>query len=102
MKTGNQIELTPRAASRRKLTTRTAVASLALATATIPAIAGDRSATVTKEDPNTIRPFHVNVPKGDGAEPLTSVLALPRRNARQPKDLYVHPSQKIGHEEIQL
>ena len=65
MKTEKQIELTPSAAARRNLTTRTAVASLALAAATIPVVAGDRSGTVTKADPNAIRPFHVNVPKAE-------------------------------------
>ena len=46
-------------AARRNLTARTAVASLALATATIPVTAGNGSEIVTKEDPNAIRPFHV-------------------------------------------
>ena len=63
MKTENQIELTPSVAARRNLAMRTAVASLALAAATIPVIAGDRSEPVSKEDRNAIRPFHVNVPE---------------------------------------
>jgi pimeloyl-ACP methyl ester carboxylesterase len=61
MKTKDQIELTSRV-GRRSFTTRTAVASLALATVTFPVIAGDRSAAAT-EDANAIRPFHVNIPK---------------------------------------
>jgi pimeloyl-ACP methyl ester carboxylesterase len=63
MKSKNQIELTPGVAARRNLTARTAVASLALATATIPAVAGNGSATASKEDPNAIHPFHVQVPE---------------------------------------
>src|SRR5262245_32811686 len=61
MKTKNQIELTPRVASRRNLTTRTAVASLALVTATIPAIAGDGAP--AKENPGAIRPFKFHAPE---------------------------------------
>jgi pimeloyl-ACP methyl ester carboxylesterase len=63
MKTMSQTELTPGAAGRRNLITRTVVLSLALATAMIPAIAGDGSGTATAEDPNAIRPFQVNVPE---------------------------------------
>src|SRR5262249_23159504 len=55
MKTTNQTEVTERASTRRNLTTRTAVASLALATATIPVVAGDGAA--SKENPTAIRPF---------------------------------------------
>ncbi len=66
MKSENQIELTPTAALRRNLTTRMAVASLALATATIPAIAGNGP--TSKEDRAAIRPFHVNVPKAELTE----------------------------------
>jgi len=68
MKTENQIGLTPSVGARRNLTTRTAVASLALAAATIPVVAGDRSGPVAKEDRNAIRPFHVNVPEAELAE----------------------------------
>jgi pimeloyl-ACP methyl ester carboxylesterase len=63
MKTKNQSEATPGVAARRNLTTRTAVASLALAAATISAIAGNGSETATKQDSDTIRPFYVNVPE---------------------------------------
>jgi hypothetical protein len=49
MKTEDQIELTPREAGRRNLTARTAVASLALAAATIPVVAGDGSKLVAEE-----------------------------------------------------
>src|SRR5512144_1560547 len=66
MNTKNQIELTPSVAARRNLTTRTAVASLALTAAAIPAIAGDRSVPVTKEV--SIRPFHVNIPEAELTE----------------------------------
>ena len=59
MKTETQIKLTPH--RRQSFTTRTAIASLALATATIPAMAGDAAA--SKENADTIRPFHINVPK---------------------------------------
>ena len=68
MKTENQIELTQPVAPRRDLAVRTVVASFALATATLPAIAGDRSTPVTKEDPDAIRPFHVNVPEAELVE----------------------------------
>jgi len=63
MKTKNQTELTPGVAAPQNLTARMAVASLALAAATIPVVASDRSATVPKEDRNAIRPFHVNIPE---------------------------------------
>src|SRR6266540_3154457 len=63
MKTKNQTELTPGVAARQNLTARMAVASLALAAATIPVVASDRSATAPKEDRNAIRPFHVNIPE---------------------------------------
>jgi pimeloyl-ACP methyl ester carboxylesterase len=65
MKTKNRMGVIPRVAAQRNLTTRTAVASLALAAATIPVVAGDQSAT---EDRNAIRPFHVNVPEGELTE----------------------------------
>jgi len=55
MKTNNPIELTPSVASRRNFTARTAVASLALAAAAIPARAGDVAA--ANENPTAIRPF---------------------------------------------
>jgi pimeloyl-ACP methyl ester carboxylesterase len=66
MKTKNQTELIPSVVARRNLTTRMAVASLALATATIPVIAGNGPA--SKEDRAAIRPFHVNVPKAELTE----------------------------------
>ena len=59
MKTETQITLTPH--RRQSFTARTAVASLALATATIPAMAGE--AATSKENADAIRPFHINVPK---------------------------------------
>src|SRR6185436_359120 len=65
MNTKNQIELTPTVAAQGSFTKRTAVASLALAAATIPAIAGDRSGSVTQEDRSAIRPFHVNIPEAE-------------------------------------
>ena len=66
MKAKNQIELTASVVARRNLTTRMAVASLALATATIPAIAGNGP--TSKEDRAAIRPFHVDVPKAELTE----------------------------------
>jgi pimeloyl-ACP methyl ester carboxylesterase len=63
MKTKDQIELAPRRAGWRNLTTRTAVASLALAAATIPVVAGDSSTSGLKGDDNAIRPFVIKVPK---------------------------------------
>ena len=68
MKTENQTEIAPGAASRRGLITRTAVASLALIAAAIPALAGDRSATSTKEDRNAIHPFRVSIPESELTE----------------------------------
>jgi len=68
MKSKNRIELTPCGASQRRLTSRTALASLALATATIPVVAGDGSPTPSKEDRNAIRPFRVNVPEAELTE----------------------------------
>ncbi len=60
MKTKNQIELTRSVAARRNLTSRTIIASLALATAALPAIASNGPA--PKEDRAAIHPFHVSVP----------------------------------------
>src|SRR5580765_7719730 len=60
MKTKDQTEITRGASGRRNLTPRTAVASLALAAATIPIIAGEASGTVSKEDPDSIRPFQIH------------------------------------------
>ena len=72
MKTNNQIELTPGIALRRGLTARIprriGIASLALATAILPASAGDESEAVAREDPTAIRPFKVNVPEGELTE----------------------------------
>ncbi len=76
MKTKDQIEFTPRVGARRNLTTRTAVASLALAAATIPAGAGDRAATLTKEVHNAIRPFHVSVPEAALTDLRTRINAM--------------------------
>ena len=63
MKTKNENALTPTVATRQNLTVRTTVASLALAAATIPVVAADRSGSITKEDHDAIRPFRVNVPE---------------------------------------
>ena len=68
MKTENQTELTPDATLLGSLATRTAVASLALAAAAIPAVAGDRPAAATKDERNAIRPFHVKVPEAELTE----------------------------------
>src|SRR5262245_57732458 len=50
MKTKNRIEVTPRVASRRNLTTIP------------PGAGGRRSETVIEEEPEAIRPFRVNIP----------------------------------------
>ena len=62
MKTTPRIELTPVGVPPRGLTARAAVASLAFATAISPVLAGDGSKAAA-DDPNAIRPFHVNVPE---------------------------------------
>lgn len=67
MKTKNRTEIRPSAARRGGFATRTVVASLALATATIPAV-GNEPATVSKEGPAAIRPFHVSVSKTELTE----------------------------------
>jgi pimeloyl-ACP methyl ester carboxylesterase len=68
MKLKDQTEPVPGVASRSNLATRTVVASIALATATMPVIAGNGSETVAREPGNAIRPFHINVPEADLAE----------------------------------
>jgi pimeloyl-ACP methyl ester carboxylesterase len=68
MKTKKKIQLTSRVASRRSFTTRTAVASLAIAAAAIPTMAGAGSDTAVNEGRNAIRRFHVNVPEADLAD----------------------------------
>jgi pimeloyl-ACP methyl ester carboxylesterase len=55
MKTRHQIKKTTGGLERRKLTARAAAASIAIATATIPAMADD--STASKEGPTAIRPF---------------------------------------------
>jgi pimeloyl-ACP methyl ester carboxylesterase len=60
MKAKNQVELNSRIATRRGLTARTAIASLALATAAIPAIAADGSEAASNPDAAAIRLFHVH------------------------------------------
>src|SRR6267142_2591089 len=66
MKTMNQTQLNRSGDARRSLTTRTVIASLALATAVLPARADNGPA--SKEDRAPIRPFHVNVPKAELTE----------------------------------
>jgi pimeloyl-ACP methyl ester carboxylesterase len=66
MKSRNQTETNRGHASRRNLTARTAAASLAIATATMPAMAGNNPA--SKEGSSAIRPFHVNIPKSELTE----------------------------------
>ena len=67
MKTRNQTELVPGGATPRH-TARMAVASFAIAAATMPIAAGGTTAAATKEDPDAIRPFHVNIPKSELTE----------------------------------
>src|SRR5690349_11383725 len=54
---------TPRAALRRRVSARAAVASFSLITAAIPLLAGDMADAANKEDSNAIRPFHISIPK---------------------------------------
>jgi len=63
MKAETQTELTSGGTGGRNLTARTAVASLALATATIPVMADDEPGAAAKEHANAIRPFHFSVPE---------------------------------------
>ena len=64
MKTKKQIEPSPIGVPRRSLASRVAVASLAFATAIIPAPAADHSgAAAAKDGPAAIRPFHIHVPE---------------------------------------
>jgi pimeloyl-ACP methyl ester carboxylesterase len=70
MKGRNQTQLTPGATSRRsfiaQIPIRIGIASLAIATATMPALAGNSAA--SKEHSTAIRPFHVNIPKSELTE----------------------------------
>ncbi len=63
MKTETQNRFGSRFALRERISTQTAVASLALAAATVPVIAGDSPANANKEHTPTIRPFRVVVPE---------------------------------------
>src|SRR5262245_48249393 len=68
MKTRHQRKQTPDLATRGTRTARAALASLALATANIPVLAGDSSEPATTDDRKAIRPFRVNVPEAELAE----------------------------------
>src|SRR5262249_41639055 len=61
MKTQGLVKLTHN--RRLSLTTRIAVASLALATAGFCVLASETSSDAKNGDPNAIRPFHIQVPK---------------------------------------
>ena len=61
MKTKHLTELSSVVAPRRNFAA--AVASFALVTAAIPAMAGDLATTAPKEDPTAIRPFHFHAPE---------------------------------------
>jgi pimeloyl-ACP methyl ester carboxylesterase len=63
MKTNHQKESAAGGARRRSFTAQTVVGLLALATASIPALAGNGSGTAVEEDAAAIRAFHVNVPE---------------------------------------
>jgi pimeloyl-ACP methyl ester carboxylesterase len=91
MKTKDQTDLTPGVAPWRNLTARTAVASLALTVATIPAAAGESSATVTREDPAAIRPFQVHVPKSE----LTELRRRIKATKWPTRELVTDPSQGV-------
>ncbi len=70
MKTKKQIELTPTA------TARAAVPSLAVVTTVNPVLAfADESGAAATEDPNAIRPFHINIPESALADLRQRVLA---------------------------
>jgi pimeloyl-ACP methyl ester carboxylesterase len=74
MKTRKQIELTP--TDERSLTARAAGPLLAVATAVIPVLAfADESGAAATEDPNAIRPFHINIPESALADLRQRVLA---------------------------
>src|SRR5262245_16867559 len=62
MKTQNRTESAHGVGLRRNLTARTAVASLALASAALPGVAGDTSTA------SAIRPFHIKVPEATLAD----------------------------------
>src|SRR5262245_7904308 len=68
MKTTHQTELAPSVARLRTISARAAVATLSLATTTLPAMADNGSSTGSKEDPTAIRPFQIKVPEGKLAE----------------------------------
>ena len=68
MKTKNEIAIGPGAPLRNSLMARTAVASLALAAATVSVVAADRSGTVATQAPNEIRPFRVDIPETELAD----------------------------------
>ena len=61
MKTESHIASSRFASLRRSLTGQTAVASFAIATATMPALADDASGAATKDAADAIRPFHVRI-----------------------------------------
>jgi pimeloyl-ACP methyl ester carboxylesterase len=68
MKTQNRTEPTHGVGQRRNLTARTAVASLALASAALPGVTGETSSAAKKEGPDAIRPFHIKVPEAKLAD----------------------------------
>jgi len=59
----NYIGVSSAPASQRNLAVRTAILSLALAVATIPATAGDGTEGTPNGDPAAIRPFEVHIPE---------------------------------------
>src|SRR5271169_4216083 len=63
VKTRTKLASAPAVAAWRGITARGALALLALAATIIPAMASDGPQTVTGEEAEAIRPFHVNVPK---------------------------------------
>ncbi len=61
METKNQIASSLFTSLRRNFTAQTAVASFALATAAMPAMADSVSGVTAKDAPDAIRPFHINI-----------------------------------------
>lgn len=63
MKTTNQIKLAPVAVTLRSISTRAAMASLALAAGIMPILAADALTTAATNGPNAIRPFQYHAPE---------------------------------------
>jgi len=89
MNTQNQNELTHYVGTRRNFTAQSAVVSLALAAAAIPAMAGDTA--VSKLKPDAIRPFHIDIPKSE----LTDLRGRIEATKWPTRELVTDPSQGV-------